>query len=224
MSAATLPMGSGDYAYADACTKQGAYYHPVRQLPRKPPAKAAVIATPGPDGHIPLGDVPLTPPPALNMDQRDWTNLRNTCQHYLDESYAGKRVDLHEGYACTSVRMATRVYGHLASPMPSSSPAGSPLPMVTPTPGGVSLSAICVLFASFVSEMRSSRRRSPHRPSMCRLRCQHGLFKDGIRKLTRIFGGAARKSPIRARQTLRWILAIMGMQTHAQRRAPIFIQ
>ena len=64
ISAANLPMGSGDYGYAEACAERGAFFHPVKLLPKPSPIGLAAtpIATPGPDGHVPMPwDLPKEP-------------------------------------------------------------------------------------------------------------------------------------------------------------------
>ncbi|MGH7879774.1 MAG: hypothetical protein ACREQD_09800, partial [Candidatus Binataceae bacterium] len=93
MSAANLPMGSGDYGYADACTKQGAYFHPVKQRP-KPPAVPTVTVTPGPDGHIPL-DLPSSPPPRSSYYRQPdvWARILRMCQEVADRQYQNQPVD-----------------------------------------------------------------------------------------------------------------------------------
>jgi len=50
LSAANPPMDSSDCGFADWCTKQGAFYSPVKQRPIITPT---AVVTPGPDGHIP---------------------------------------------------------------------------------------------------------------------------------------------------------------------------
>jgi hypothetical protein len=78
MSAANLPMGSGDYGYAEACTERGAFFHRVKLLPKPAPLAPTPVVTPGPDGHVPL-DIPVSPPLG-SLDPGVWANMRKECR------------------------------------------------------------------------------------------------------------------------------------------------
>jgi hypothetical protein len=94
LSAANLPMGSGDYGYADACTKEGAFYYPVKRLPRSPVHPTPVL-TPGPDGHVPL-DIPVNPPQGSiynRMPREVWARTRAMCQVIADKQAAHQPLD-----------------------------------------------------------------------------------------------------------------------------------
>jgi hypothetical protein len=133
MSAANLPTGSGDYGYADACTKQGAYYHPVKQ---RPPMPLEPTPTPGRDGHVPLS-IPVNPPPG--EDSKLWAAERADCQEIADDAFAGrpapKRLDsmleVCESLGGIGLSWPTPVNVTTSAP---SQTEGAPISTVTPTP------------------------------------------------------------------------------------------
>jgi hypothetical protein len=138
-SEADAAMDSSDYGYADACTKQGAYFHPVKHRPA-PSAATTVVATPGPDGHIPL-DIPVKPPSGSPYEKipEFYARQRAICQEIAERQFLHQAVDRESLLDCGRMRMTLRTYSKGASPTPLASPAGTPLPTVTPTPlGGVS--------------------------------------------------------------------------------------
>lgn len=138
MSAANQPMGSGDYGYADACTKEGAYYWPVKQRPRVSARPTTPMPTPGPDGHVPLG-LPLTPPHGSPFERApvQWSLLLAACQRVADARAAHKPIGDSDWHVCGTLRNAVRVYGRPLPPVESSTPSNvAPSPTVTPTPLG----------------------------------------------------------------------------------------
>jgi hypothetical protein len=137
MSAANLPMGSGDYAYAEACTKREAFLSPVKQLPKPSPIAPTPIATPGPDGHVPMPwGLPKEPPTGTNAEQ--YENLRTMCQAIADKSYAHQPVDIEGIKECGGAVTALRALKREAVPQPPASSRRSPLPTPIPTPAGAS--------------------------------------------------------------------------------------
>jgi hypothetical protein len=133
LSAANLPMGSGDYGYAEACTERGAFFHPVKLLPKPTPLTPTPVVTPGPDGHIPL-DIPVSPPPGSGRNPEEWTNWRKECQIVADKQAAHQPVDRDQVMDCGRMRMVVREYSQPASPVPATSPSNLSLPTITPTP------------------------------------------------------------------------------------------
>ncbi len=141
MSAANLPMGSGDYGYADACTKEGAYYHPVKRRP-VPVVAPTVAASPGPDGHIPL-DIPTEPPKGSPYEANPslWARMRSNCQEVADRLYAHEPVDHEEWLECGRMRMTVRAYNGTAPSVSPPAPVSSPIVTVTPTPTSLGAAA-----------------------------------------------------------------------------------
>jgi hypothetical protein len=139
MSAANLPMGSGDYAYAESCTERGAFFHPVKLLPKPSPIALAPTpnATPGPDGHVPMPwDLPKEPPIGTNAEQ--YANLRTMCQAIADKAYAHQPVDIEAIKECGGAVAGLRALSHETVAQPPASPGRSPLPTPIPTPAGAS--------------------------------------------------------------------------------------
>jgi hypothetical protein len=139
MSAANLPMGTGDDAYADACTKKGAFYHPVKRLPKPTPMALAPtpIATPGPDGHVPLPwDLPKNPP--KGTDPETYANLRAMCQAIADKAYAHQPIDDESIKECGRAVAGLRALSHETVAQPLASPGRRSLPTPIPTPAGAS--------------------------------------------------------------------------------------
>ncbi len=138
MSAANQPMGSGDYGYSDACTKEGAYYWPVKQRPRTQAHATTPMPTPGPDGHIPLG-LPLTLPPGSPFESApaEWRLMLAACQRIADARAVHEPINDSDWHACGTLRNTVRVYNRPLPPV-ESSPAGNaaPSPTATPTPLG----------------------------------------------------------------------------------------
>ena len=135
MSAANLPMGSGDYAYAESCTERGAFFHPVKLLPKPSPIALAPTpnATPGPDGHVPMPwDLPKEPPIGTNAEQ--YANLRTMCQAIADKAYAHQPVDNEAIKDCGRLQAGVRAYSKGVVSPPAASPSGKPFDTPAPTP------------------------------------------------------------------------------------------
>jgi hypothetical protein len=132
MSAGNLPMGSGDYGYAAACTKQGAYFHPVEQ---RPPIPLVATPTPGPNGHMPLS-IPLSPPLGSGWSPDLWARQRAQCQQLADNS-----PDLPTAHSFELAELCSSLSAMGLSPSPIGSPpesqpssTGSSVPTPIPTP------------------------------------------------------------------------------------------
>ena len=129
ISAANLPMGSGDYGYAEACTERGAFFHPVKLLPKPSPIGLAAtpIATPGPDGHVPMPwDLPKEPLKGMPYDLQTWRNMRSECQAIADKSYAHQPVDNEAIKDCGRLQAGVRAYSKGVVSPPAASPSGKP--------------------------------------------------------------------------------------------------
>ena len=133
-SEADAPMDSSDYGYADACTKEGAYFHPVKYRPA-PSVATTVVATPGPDGHIPL-DIPLKPPSGSPYEKipEFYARQRAICQEIVDQQFLHQAVDRESLMDCGRMRMTLRAHskgdGHVPLDIPVSPPPGSLDPRV----------------------------------------------------------------------------------------------
>lgn len=135
MSARNQPMGSGDYGYADACTKEGAYFSPVKQRPPVPPRPATPMPTPGPGGHVPL-DIPVNPPSEspYSREPQTWAMMRANCQKVADRLYYKQPVDREAAMDCGRMRMTVKAYSNpVSAPQPPlNSPSPTPTPVATP--------------------------------------------------------------------------------------------